>query len=56
MKKHSLKLDDFKKNELSKKHYKMVTGGEEPQIDPNTDPKIIAQINPPGTVRPPGQS
>ncbi|WP_165572099.1 hypothetical protein [Flavobacterium sp. KMS] len=56
MKKTSLTLEDFKKNELPKKHYKMIMGGDEPIIDPNTDPKIIANIIPPGTVRPPGQT
>lgn len=56
MKKSALTLNDFKKNELPKKHYKMIIGGEEPITDPTTDPKMIASIIPPGTVRPPGQT
>jgi hypothetical protein len=52
MKKSLLTLNDFKKNELPKKHYKMITGGEDPKDGPTVPPVT----DPPGTVKPPGQS
>ncbi|MCV9933671.1 hypothetical protein OIU80_15415 [Flavobacterium sp. LS1R47] len=52
MKKSPLTLNDFKKNELPKKHYKMITGGE----DPKNGTTAPSETDPPGTVKPPGQS
>ncbi|MBF7092162.1 hypothetical protein IUY40_11480 [Flavobacterium sp. ALJ2] len=52
MKKPPFKLNYFKKNELSKKHYKMIIGGEDPKDGTITLPVT----DPPGTVKPPGQS
>lgn len=53
MKKSPLTLNDFKKNELPKKHYKMITGGEDSKDGPIVKP---SETDPPGTVKPPGQS
>jgi hypothetical protein len=53
MKKSPLTLEDFKKNELPKKHYKMIRGGEDPKDGTVTTPP---GTDPPGTVKPPGQS
>lgn len=52
MKKSALRLNDFKKNELPKKHYKMINGGE----DPKEETVTLRGINPPGTVKPVGQT
>lgn len=54
MKKTALTLNDFKKNELPKKHCKMINGGLDPAQEENI---IISQIiDPPGTVKPVGQT
>lgn len=52
MKKSPLTLEKFKKNELPKNLYKMIIGGDGSKDDNAT----IPSTDPPGTVKPPGQS
>lgn len=52
MKKSALTLNDFKKNELPKKYSTTIKGGQNPE-----EKTIMSQpIDPPGTVRPAGQT
>lgn len=54
MKKSALTLNDFRKNELPKKHCKMINGGQDPTLEENIE--TLKDLLPPGTVKPIGQT